>query len=599
MRNRVCMCLAILLAAGQASAQSAGGIDRARIWSGEDADFLTGDVSPDGRYFSDIDWNSGDLRLIDLKTGKARDLTSRGYDAGRYAWTSAFSRDGRRIAVAWYSYSAGAHELRIHDLSTGSSRLLVPADAEMAYFSPVDWSPAGDSILVALRGADRIWRLALVDVETGAARTLASLDWPAPGGGQSQSYPRAEFSPDGDVVAFDYPTDPEKMARDIYILPVGTGERKTVYRGGGATRFLGWLPGGGGLLFYDDRRGGSGVWRLPLKGGAAGEPQLVERNLPGLVPLGFAGDAYAYGVTVASAKAHVAALDPQSSRLMAAPQPVDGVAMRSAMAADFSPDGRRIAIVSHNPLPRAPETIAIHSTDGRFVQEIPVPPSIHTSSGTIEWLGNEQIYLFGRERGDFGAFRLDVGNGSFTRISPEPKPGDGWKFFDMSPDGGTLYLARRSQAKRSRHDIVAHDLESGTERVVQTARLDQRTLAVSPDGRKIAYIGRREGGAYELRTADAAGAEQEAIVHRVAGGESMHAPVAWTPDGSRILFVASSGDGQAGLWSVASDGAGAPVRIKGTEWCCESQDLQFHPDSRRVLFIAGKERAEIWMLKAF
>ncbi len=402
-----------------------------------------------------------------------------------------------------------------------------------------------------------------------------------------------------EVVAFDYPADPEEVGRDIHILAVGMDEQRKVYQGGGSTRLLGWLPGGGGLLFYEDRLGGPSVWRLPLEGGAAGEPELVEQNLPGLLPLGFAGDGYAYGITVAAPQAHVAQLDPQLSRVVASPQPVGDATTRSAMSADFSPDGRHIASVSHNPLPQPPETIVIHSTDGELIREIPVPPSIHTSTGTIRWLGNHEIYVFGRERGRFGAFRLDLRNGAFTRISPEPNRRDAWKFFDISPDGRTLYLARRSEAAANRNDIVAHDLQSGTERVVQTARMDQRTLAVSPDGEKIAYIGRGEDGAFELRIADADGANEQTVLHRSARRESMRGPVSWTPDGSRIVFVATFSDDGGGLWSVASNGSGGPVRIEGTEWCCQSQDLQFHPDGRRVLFITGQERTEIWMLHRF
>lgn len=593
------MCVAVLMAAEPAFAQSERGIGRSHIWSGEGADFLTGDVSPDGRYFSDIDWNSGDLRLIDLKTGEARDLTGHGYDAGRYAWASAFSRDGRRIAVAWYSYSAAAHELRVHDLGTGSSRLLVPADPKFEYFNPLDWSPAGDSILVAVRLADPIWRMALVNVETGAVRLLADLDWAAPGGGQSQSYTKAEFSPDGEAVAFDYPSNPEKMARDIYILDVAKGERRTAYQGADSTRFLGWLPDGRGLLFYDDRRGGPAVWKLPLQGGAAGEPELVETNLPGLVPLGFAGDSYAYGVTVAAPKAQVAKLDPHLSRLLGSPRTVGEAAATSAMGADFAPDGRRIAVVSHNPVPNVPETIALYSLTGELIREIPVPASIHTSSGTIDWLRDNEIYVFGRERGLFGAFRVDIRTGTFTRVSPEPQPDDAWKFFDVSPDGGVLYLARRSEEGRGWNDILAHALESGTQRVVKTARMDQRTLTVSPDGRKIAYVGRGEDGAHELRLADVTGAGKEVVLHRPLGGESMSGPIAWTPNGSRILFVARSVGNKTGLWTVASDGSGAPALIEGTDWCCHSQDLQFHPNGRHIVFITGEERAELWMLKDF
>jgi len=142
-----------------------------RVWSGADMDFLTGDISPDGRYLSDINWGSGDLQLVELRSGQARDLTGQGYDAGGYAWMSAFSTDGRRIAVAWYLDSVNSHELRIINLDGTGSRVIVPAGEDHYYVDPLDWSASDAEILVALQVADRTWRLGLISVDEGAMRT--------------------------------------------------------------------------------------------------------------------------------------------------------------------------------------------------------------------------------------------------------------------------------------------------------------------------------------------------------------------------------------------------------------------------------------------
>src|SRR5687767_13196357 len=83
------------------------------IWSGEGLDFWTGDISPNGRYVSDIKWDTGDFQLLDLNTGKMSIVKGVGYDVGRYAWSSSFSSDGRRIAVSCYVNAANSHELRV------------------------------------------------------------------------------------------------------------------------------------------------------------------------------------------------------------------------------------------------------------------------------------------------------------------------------------------------------------------------------------------------------------------------------------------------------------------------------------------------------
>jgi hypothetical protein len=133
-----------------------------RVWSGEDPDLTTGDISPDGRFFTDIEWSSGDLDVVDLETGEARHLTGQGYDAGGYAWSSAFSTDGRRLAVAWYVDRHDSHDLRVMNLDGTGSRVLIPAGTGHFYVDPVDWSPTDAEILVGVRNANRTWQLELV-----------------------------------------------------------------------------------------------------------------------------------------------------------------------------------------------------------------------------------------------------------------------------------------------------------------------------------------------------------------------------------------------------------------------------------------------------
>lgn len=143
----------LLLSTGCASPDSSLHPQARLLWAGSEPDFRLGDVSPDGRFFADVNWASGDLDLVDLERGRVRPLTGRGYEAGRYAWASAFSPDGRRLAVSWYLYGTGAHELRVHDRDDGTSHVLVPARKRWDYLDPLDWSPSGDRILAADRRA--------------------------------------------------------------------------------------------------------------------------------------------------------------------------------------------------------------------------------------------------------------------------------------------------------------------------------------------------------------------------------------------------------------------------------------------------------------
>ncbi len=72
-------------------------------------------LSPDGRYISYPDWNTGDLAIHDMVTGKDRRLTNKGSWAvsNDNAGYSLFSPDGKQVAYTWRIWAKNQTELRI------------------------------------------------------------------------------------------------------------------------------------------------------------------------------------------------------------------------------------------------------------------------------------------------------------------------------------------------------------------------------------------------------------------------------------------------------------------------------------------------------
>lgn len=568
------------------------------VWSGEGLDLLTNDVSPDGRYLSDINWDTGDLRLIDLHTGGSRDVTGRGYGAGRYAWTSSFSRDSRRVAVAWYDYEAGGHGLRVMELDGRTSRQVVPPGGEFLYVDPLDWTPSGEKIVVALRGrSDTTWHIGVVPSDSGPVRIVRTLGWLAPGGGQT--YPTGEVSQDGRFVAYDYPPDLDERSRDIYALALDGSGVDTLVEHPAWDRLLGWLPDGTGILFYSDRGGRPGVWRLPVSNGKrSGEPRLVRAGIEGLIPLGFAGEAYAYGVTVERLRVHTATVDPEAGRVAVPPAPVDDPPSHASLGMDWSPDGGALAYARHDPPPEPVEVLVIRSSDGELIRELPLPPALHTSLATLRWASADEILLFGMGRGRPGVYRMDPESGRFSRL-PDPAEGAAGrvKKFAVGPEGHLLYLDRA--AAGGGREIVARVAATGEQRVVGTAA-GPRSLAVSPDGGQLAMVARGPDGAPALTVMSTSGTGAGRTVRPPPAGRTLTGPVAWTPDGNHLLFGMRGADGQPSLWSVAVDGSAGPVRLGGgSAWTGMGDRLRVHPGGRRVAFVAGTDRGEVRLLDAF
>lgn len=561
-----------------------------RVWSGS-PDFVSGDVSRDGRFLSQVNWNSGDLQLVDLQSGEARDLTGKGYDGG-YAWTSAFSPDGRRLAAAWYLDAVNAHELRLFDVDSGTWQVLMPAEASRYYVDPVDWSESGNQVLVAIQVADRTWQLAMVAVSDGSIRTVKSLGWQTPGGGHDQAYPDADLSPDGRFVAYDYPASDTAATRDIFVVPSDGGSESVLVSGPGSDRLLGWFPGGDGILFYSDRNGTPSIWRIRVQEGRAdGEPELVQEGVHALVPLGFTSNGYAFGITTGTQKVHIGSVVGDTATPA---RVVHDQAWRKSYVADWSPDGRRLAYITHDPLPDPVESLIVETDEGAAELSIPLTPALHSSNGSFRWATQDRLFVFAYERGLDGIFLINLADTSWRRVDTPASIGRAAiKWFDVGPDGRTLYMVARPAGPGRPNDIVAVDAETQALRVVTSARAIRGSLAVSPDGERLAMLARDDSGRIELRVGPTTAAGRFLTVYRPDRGR-LGPPVAWTPDGSRILVEVQESDTSSGLWSVAVTG-GAPARILAN--CCNEQHVRLDRRGTRLAFAAGSDRGELHLLE--
>ena len=101
---------AAALAGGATLAGAATTLAASQLWAGPKVNGIDGpgSVSPDGRYFSFADWDSGNLAIHDFTTGENRLVTSGGTyetDGGyNYVENSRWSPDGKQLAYTRYDY---------------------------------------------------------------------------------------------------------------------------------------------------------------------------------------------------------------------------------------------------------------------------------------------------------------------------------------------------------------------------------------------------------------------------------------------------------------------------------------------------------------
>ncbi|HUF35271.1 MAG TPA: BTAD domain-containing putative transcriptional regulator [Gemmatimonadales bacterium] len=243
---------ALLAALPSAPATPRGRVDLRLLWSNSPETDASGSTSADGRFLSFTDWRTGDLGVRDLVAGTSRRLTRKGswVESAQYAEYSSLSPDGRSVMYSWF-LDNGTYELRIADVASSASRVVLPFTSQGEFYEPREWTPRGDSVLVLVTRADRRKEITLVPVAGGAPRVVRPLgrQWPA----------SVALSPDGRHIAYDYPSSGGTASHDLFIVARSGSMPARAVRHAAHDAVLGWAPDGRSILFWSDRESGGGV----------------------------------------------------------------------------------------------------------------------------------------------------------------------------------------------------------------------------------------------------------------------------------------------------------------------------------------------------
>ncbi len=246
-----------------------------------------GAPSPDGRYISYVHYDTGDLGILEIATGKKRRLTNKGTyaESDEFAEHSRWSADGKQIVYDWYN-KEGFIELRIIGLDGSEPRILFKNE-EVDWARTYGWSPDGKQILACFSRKDGAQQIVLVSAEDGSVGVLKILEkgWPK----------NMNFSPDGHYIVYDFPQKDNSPERDISLLSTnGSREIKLVEHP--ADDFvLGWAPDGKNILFASDRTGTLSAWLISVADGLPhGAPELVKPDIGLFGTMGFTRDGSFY-----------------------------------------------------------------------------------------------------------------------------------------------------------------------------------------------------------------------------------------------------------------------------------------------------------------
>jgi len=449
--------------------------------------------------------------------------------------------------VAYSSNRSGNADIWVVDARGGSSLRLT--DDPAADRSPA-WFPDGSSLaFVSDRlGQNAIWKV------------------PRLGGSAVLLVPVAEdpaVSPDGTRIAFAKRggSGQDRIAvaelADVSHVTTLTGDDDGLWD----HRRPAWSPDGTTLCYADFRD----LWLVPARGG---QPRrLTTDHLNADHPAWSADGRYVYFSshregTLALWRISVSGGPPVRMTFGTGPEGEPSL----------SKDGARLAYSTH-----AVRTDIV-LVDVRSGERHEIPGLVEVNTPTIAPDGSRVVFTTERHGSlDLWVQPLSGGRpqGDPIRLTDEPGSEDVPVF---SPDGRWIAYGR---VVGERREICIMPASGGRPLVFDDGPEEHMHPTWSPDGSKLAFVTRRNGGRHVWVRGVRNGAPI-GEAHPLTSGEGTDFLPAWSPDGSTIAFIRSQGMA-AEVWSVAADASSGPRQLT------QGADARFvrWDAARRSLLVSG------------
>jgi Tol biopolymer transport system component len=565
-----------------------GGLRVRQLLSGPELlyDGWLGDVSPDGRYVSIVDWETGDLAIRDLITGKKQRLTDQKNEKG-YALFSRWSPDGKKIVYDWWEGKSFV-DLRIIGIEEKNLRSVYKS-GEIEYVWPLDWFPDGEHILTAMSVDGIKNQIAVISIKNSTTQIIRKeLE------GNS-----ACLSPDGRYIAYHSPKEESIPERDIFLYSIEEEKEIPLIEHPANDEILGWSPDGRWIFFQSSRLGSNDAWIVQISNGKVdGKPQLVKKGIEGIGSLGFSQDgAFYYMYSKNMEDIFTASLNPENGKVQ---KPAEKINLPAEGRNDFpaySPDGKKLAYI-RNSLGSWLNQSTLHllSLDTGKEQVFPLGmrvlyPCWSPDGSTILVTGNTERRLN-------GICRINVQTGDVKSVLfPQPSKKERYCHNEWTPDGKSFYFIQEKLGDEYSCQIYKYNFETEKkERIYQTS--SNITISLSPDGRWLAFIGRE--AKRELKIIPIEGGKPRVLCRFNQGG---YAPIllAWTPDSQYILFFKKKETDVLGQELCRVPISGGDLQELGLSMI-DPDHLSVHPDGQKIVFSSlgfSIPYPEYWVMENF
>jgi len=542
-------------------------------------------VSPDGNYLCNVDWDAGNLSIRELSTGRRWAVTDKKSweDSKEYALDGAISPDSRRVAYLWHDPASESSNLYVVGLD-GTGRRLLCRDK---YVVPRDWSADGTKILGVFfeEPKQMVW----VDAQDGSIQKIRDM---------GDAYPKKlDISPDGRSLAYDHPQAEDTAKRDVFLIDLRDNREIRVAEHPADDRLLGWTPDGKWILFASNRSDKWDAWLLGIRDGMpAGLPRLVKANIGDVGAVGFGSNGdYYFSIYDLRKNVYVARFDLDKGTLLSPTTPLRPTG-KSEMPV-WSPDGQNLAYACRGD--DGTSLINIWSLASGQEQEITLklPPRLHF------WAPDGKSLLLS------GFLEESWYNTVYTLDLQAEECSELLRHNDMSipvaqwfPDGKRLlYHGRHGPVAGTEKlgYLMIRDLDSGEEREITRGvfqGLRDRFWALSPDGRQLAVQFKGDGSSIKIFST-----ETDEVREVLAGDlvDKVH-QIIWAPDGKALMLrvVDLSVSRTSEIWRIAADG-GKPEKLSELDIPEYVTGMRIDPTGRHIALQAITNLHELWVMENF
>ena len=583
--------LSILLNAKKSSEKDDKVFQIRMIGQGSSID-SSGEISPDNKYLSCVDWETSDLAVIDMVSGEMLRLTSKKHSASDSPFLyeapgdSVWAPDSKQIAYTWYGTNPETCDLRIIGIDDKKPRILYQGDYYNDWVIPYDWSPDGKHILAGFLSVEG-WKLGKISVEDSSIHHLLTIQF------VESHVHYAEFSPDGQSIVYNHPQEKDSGKSDISLLSKDGKQEIPLVHHPADDRLMGWSPDGNWILFTSDRTGTWDAWGMSVsKGKSLGDPQLIRREIGLINAMGISrkGSFY-YSTPGFRNDIFYASIDPTTGKIIDPAKKYPLSYEGHNTQPDLSPDAKYLVYASD----RGQRTLYTYSLESGDEREILLKGKFRSLRGFRWTPDGHSILLYGNdiERGQ-GFYRVDIktGDTSLLTLLPELLAG--------VDDGKAIYFVK--EASNEFFQIIKRDIETGEEQeLFQIPPYDNSTLALSPDGTRLALMMRENEMTRGLKVLPLAGGEAMTLYSFEKDRQVKYIDITWSPDGRYIYFSKQKpkGDGIWELWRIPSEGGEAQNLKLAMHGFSE---LNIHPDGSRITFASmtmHENVGAVWVMENF